>query len=164
MAFVSGQPWTEARQSPEMCLHILAAMRRKPALRNPKAPLIEPVETANCPWRDSVPMFPHPKCCDASLKFDVLKATATDLAKLLDIGQLTSREIVQTYLLQVNTHNREGLNLNALIDVGPEEQLLAYADMLDSERKAGHIRSRYHGIPIIVKASTAERSISSPIY
>ncbi|KAL7944871.1 amidase signature domain-containing protein [Trichoderma barbatum] len=59
------------------------------------------------------------------------------------------------FLNQVNKHNRNGLNLGALISVAPREQLLARAQFLDQERAAGKARSPLHGIPFIVKDAIA---------
>ncbi|KAK4081041.1 uncharacterized protein Triagg1_2573 [Trichoderma aggressivum f. europaeum] len=82
---------------------------------------------------------------------DVLKTTASDLKDMLNKGLITSRAIVQTYLGQIKRHNSQGMVLNALIDVAPEEVLLGFADVLDAERAAGNLRGDYHGIPIVLK-------------
>ncbi|PTB56126.1 hypothetical protein M431DRAFT_553023 [Trichoderma harzianum CBS 226.95] len=82
---------------------------------------------------------------------DVLKTTASDLKDMLNKGLITSRTIVETYLGQIKRHNSQGMVLNALIDIAPEESLLEFADILDAERAAGNLRGDYHGIPIVLK-------------
>ncbi|KAL7788771.1 putative amidase [Trichoderma afarasin] len=82
---------------------------------------------------------------------DLLKTTASDLKDMLSKRLITSRAIVQAYLCQIKRHNSQGMVLNALIDVAPEEALLGFADVLDAERAAGNLRGDYHGIPIVLK-------------
>ncbi|KAM6475991.1 putative amidase [Trichoderma sp. SZMC 28011] len=82
---------------------------------------------------------------------NVLKTTASDLKDMLSKGLITSRAIVKAYLGQIKRHNSQGMTLNALIDVAPEESLLGIADILDAERAAGNLRGDYHGIPIVLK-------------
>ncbi|KAL7951871.1 putative amidase [Trichoderma barbatum] len=84
-------------------------------------------------------------------EIDLLKTTATDLKDMLSKGLITSRAIVQVYVRQIRQHNSQGMLLNALIDVAPEEALLGFADVLDAERAAGNLRGHYHGIPIVLK-------------
>ena len=83
--------------------------------------------------------------------FDVLTATAVDLQERLELGTLTSVQIIEAYLSQITAHNHSGLKLNALICVAPEESVLAQARKLDEERKEGRVRGPLHGLPIIVK-------------
>ncbi|KAL0943053.1 glutamyl-tRNA amidotransferase subunit [Colletotrichum truncatum] len=77
-----------------------------------------------------------------------LTATALELQRRLETGSLTSVELTQLFLRQIKKHNK---SLNAVISICPEEIVLAKADELDRERQAGHVRSKLHGIPIIVK-------------
>lgn len=83
--------------------------------------------------------------------FDPLKATATGLAKLLDDGELTSVDIIETFLEQIEKHNHAGANINALLATAPRHILLSQAIQLDEERAAGKLRSAFHGLPIIIK-------------
>ncbi|KAH6631037.1 amidase signature domain-containing protein [Chaetomium sp. MPI-SDFR-AT-0129] len=73
------------------------------------------------------------------MPFDVLTATACDL------------HLVQAYLQQIRTHNKDGARLRAVISVVPEKQLLDTAAQLDRERGSGETRSPYHGIPFLAK-------------
>jgi len=84
-------------------------------------------------------------------KFDVLRATASQLRGLLEEGKVTSVDIVKTYLGQIARHNHDGLKLNAVINTAPESFLLEEAQALDVERRKSGPRSRLHGIPILLK-------------
>lgn len=87
--------------------------------------------------------------------FDVLTTTAVELQKSLENGELTSKQIIETYWMQIQRHNHAGLKLRALISTPPLEDLIAIAESLDQERASGRTRSRFHGIPIIVKVGSA---------
>lgn len=83
--------------------------------------------------------------------FNTLTTTALELQSQLRSGSLTSVEIVEVYLAQIEKHNHTGPKLNAIINVVPRDNLLARAKELDEERKEGKIRGPLHGLPIIVK-------------
>ena len=83
--------------------------------------------------------------------FDVLTTTATELQHSLKNGDLTSVQIVQSYLAQIEKHNHEGMNLRAVLALAPRDQLLARAAELDKERAKGRLRGPLHGVPILVK-------------
>lgn len=83
--------------------------------------------------------------------FNVLTATATELQERLASRTLTSVQIIETYLTQIEKHHHAGAHLNALISVAPRELALQRARMLDYERRDGQVRSWLHGIPIITK-------------
>lgn len=68
-------------------------------------------------------------------------------------GELTSVDVIDVYLKQIEKHNHNGLKLNGLISVAPREILLRKAARLDQERRNGDARSLLHGIPIVVKDS-----------
>ncbi len=86
-----------------------------------------------------------------SAKLDPVTATAVQLQQLLESGNLTSVEIVETYLEQIEKHNTNGLKLRALISVAPKKSVFAIAKRLDDERANGKVRGPLHGLPIIVK-------------
>ncbi|KAJ4862552.1 amidase domain-containing protein [Trichoderma breve] len=91
----------------------------------------------------------------ASKPFNLLTSTAHDIQQLFDCSELNAESLVKQVLDQINKHNRDGLNLGALISVAPRQQLLERAQFLDQERAAGKARSLLHGIPFIVKDSIA---------
>jgi amidase len=91
-------------------------------------------------------------CSDASLPdLDLLTITAFDLAEMLANQMVTSVEIVEAYLHEIEQHNRRGRQLRALISVAPRHELLRIAKRLDEERARGKVRGPLHGIPIVVK-------------
>jgi amidase len=61
-------------------------------------------------------------------------------------GQLTSRELVQQYLVRLATYEDR---LNAALYVNP--RALDEAEMLDRERASGKLRGPLHGIPVALK-------------
>jgi amidase len=89
--------------------------------------------------------------------FNVLTTTATELETLLHEGSLTSVQIIETYLAQIEKHNHAGAKLNAMITVAPRELVLKRAGELDRERKEETIRGSFHGLHIIVKVCEERR-------
>ncbi|OJD36083.1 amidase family protein [Diplodia corticola] len=92
---------------------------------------------------------------DAPFPFDTLTTTATHLSTLLRAQTLTSVELVDVYLAQIDRHNRKGRQLRAIISVAPRYHLFALARRLDDERRAGHTRGPLHGIPVVVQDNMA---------
>lgn len=70
-----------------------------------------------------------------------------DIAKALKNGEITSESLVTRYLDRISAVDGD---VNAWIHVLREEALKS-ARTLDSERKAGKLRSLLHGIPVAVK-------------
>jgi amidase len=85
------------------------------------------------------------------VKMSILTASALEIAHQLDAGSLSSVQVVEACLDQIERHNRAGLGLHAIISVAPRESVLAQAQTLDDERRRGSGRSRLHGVPIVVK-------------
>jgi len=84
-------------------------------------------------------------------EFDPLIVSAFDLSELMLAQAISSVEIVELYLHQIDQHNRRGRQLRALISVAPRHELLKIAKKLDDERLRGKVRGPLHGIPIVVK-------------
>jgi amidase len=83
--------------------------------------------------------------------FDPLTISAFDLSEMMNMQAISSVEIVELYLYQIEQHNRRGRQLRALISVAPKHELLKIAKKLDDERLRGKIRGPLHGIPIVLK-------------
>lgn len=81
----------------------------------------------------------------------IIGATATELQKHLESGNLTSVDIIETYLKHIEFHNHAGMKVNAIISTMPRDIALFKAQELDDERKNGKVRGPFHGIPLIVK-------------
>lgn len=83
--------------------------------------------------------------------FDPLTISAFELSELLNAQAITSVQIVQLYLREIELHNRRGRQLRALISVAPKHDILKIAKRLDEERARGKLRGPLHGIPIVLK-------------
>lgn len=79
-----------------------------------------------------------------------IEATFRDLQRLMANGELSSRQLTRAYLNRI-----ERLNplLHAVIETNPDA--LRIAERRDAERKLGQVRSRLHGIPILLKDNIA---------
>ena len=77
------------------------------------------------------------------------EATISDLQKALNLGGLTSVELVDRYLARIEAYDDNNAELNSIIRINPRARELAAK--LDKERQAKGPRSLLHGIPIIVK-------------
>src|ERR1041384_2355170 len=84
-----------------------------------------------------------------STTFNVLETTIADVHAAYRSGQLTARELVQTYLDRIEKYDKNGPTINTIITVNPEA--LAEADRLDAALKSSGFVGPLHGIPIIVK-------------
>jgi amidase len=79
-------------------------------------------------------------------KFTVVEATIREMQTAMQQGRITSKEIVQQYLIRIATYEDK---LNAIITVNPHA--LEEAEARDRERAQGKIRGPLHGIPIALK-------------
>lgn len=86
--------------------------------------------------------------------FDTLTTNAVDLQQLLSDGKVSSVEILEQYLAQVDRYNPK---LNAFISLAPRKNVLDAAKLLDKERQQGKLRGPLHGIPIVLKVSISTR-------
>ncbi len=75
--------------------------------------------------------------------------TVKELIKGLENYDFTSRDLVDYYLERIMKYDKNGPELNSIAEINPE--VYEIADSLDRERKAGKVRSRLHGIPIVIK-------------
>ncbi|MEM7101056.1 MAG: amidase [Pseudomonadota bacterium] len=78
----------------------------------------------------------------------ILERSVIELQALLGSGELSSQQLTQFYLDRINELDGTS-GLNAIQTVNPEA--LKEAQSLDRERSAGRVRSRLHGLPVIVK-------------
>jgi amidase len=87
----------------------------------------------------------------------VVEASIDDLQKAMQAGRLTSQQVAQQYLDRIQSIDKSGPAVNAIIEVNPDA--LAEAAKLDAERKARGPRGPLHGIPVLLKdnIATADR-------
>jgi amidase len=69
----------------------------------------------------------------------------------MDNGNLTSSELVAYYQKRIDTLDRCGPGLHAVLQLNPDAASIAAA--LDAERTGGTIRGRLHGIPVLLKGN-----------
>ena len=86
-------------------------------------------------------------------KADPAWASAKNVQQQFENGSLTSVDLVQHYLDEIERNNYQGYNLRAVIEVNPDA--LSIAAALDLERELGVVRSPLHGIPVLLKANIA---------
>jgi amidase len=84
-----------------------------------------------------------------SAAFSVLETTIDEIHSAYKSGQLTARQLVQTYLDRIDAYNKQGPAINAIISLNPAA--LEEADRLDAAFKAAGFVGPLHGIPIIIK-------------
>jgi len=78
---------------------------------------------------------------------------ATELARQLADGRISSERLVADCLQRIETIDRRGPRINSVIEVNPEARALARA--LDVERRAGGLRGPLHGLPVLLKDNIA---------
>ena len=83
------------------------------------------------------------------MSFDVLETTIADVHAAYRSGQLTCRQLVQSYLDRIENYDRQGPAINAIITINPAA--LKEAERLDAAFKAGGFVGPLHGVPIIMK-------------
>jgi amidase len=93
--------------------------------------------------------------------FELADLTVAELRAGLESGQYTARSLAEQYLARIDSVDRAGPTVNAVIERNPDA--LAIADALDAERRSGRVRGPLHGIPVLVKdnVDTADRMRTS---
>ncbi|WP_404399846.1 amidase [Idiomarina seosinensis] len=85
----------------------------------------------------------------SSTDFSYQQASVSELQQAMSDGELSAEQLVSYYLQRIEQHNTKGAELRAVITVN--EQALATARQLDTERAEGIIRGPLHGIPVLLK-------------
>ena len=80
------------------------------------------------------------------MDFALEETTVAELQLLMESGQLSAREVVESYLGRIEAVDGE---LRSVLENNPDA--LAIADELDAERAAGNVRGPLHGIPVAIK-------------
>jgi amidase len=85
------------------------------------------------------------------------ETTLADLERGFREGRFTSHAVTEWYLARINSLDKQGPSVNAIIELNPDA--MAIADAMDRERRTGHVRGPLHGIPLLVKDNldTADR-------
>jgi len=85
------------------------------------------------------------------------EATLADLERGFRENRFTARAVTESYLARIDSLDKKGPAVNAVIEINPDA--LPLADALDRERKAGRVRGPLHGVPVLIKDNldTADR-------
>lgn len=81
--------------------------------------------------------------------FELNEVTIDTLQQKMHSKEYTSRIITELYLKRIETIDKAGPKLNAVIQINPDA--LDIADAMDKERAGGKVRGPLHGIPVLIK-------------
>ncbi len=93
----------------------------------------------------------------AQQAIEVTEASIKDLQLALVKKELSSVQLVDSYLERIAAFDEQGPELNAIIAINPDARALAAA--LDAERVTTGPRSPLHGIPIILKDNYSTKDL-----
>ncbi len=93
--------------------------------------------------------------------FELEELTVAQLQDGMRTGQWTARSLAERYLARIESLDRAGPALGAILEPNPDA--LASADQMDAERRARGPRGPLHGIPVLIKDNidTADRMHTS---
>jgi amidase len=97
----------------------------------------------------------------ATPAFELEETGILDLQKRMNQGALTAVALTRLYLERIESIDRRGPTLNAVIEVNPDA--LDMASALDRERQAKGARGPLHGIPLLLKDNidTGDRMLTT---
>jgi amidase len=97
----------------------------------------------------------------AAKPFELDEVTIAELQAGMKSGKWTARIVAQKYLSRIESINRQGPAVNAIIELSPDALMIA--DALDNERKEKKVRGPLHGIPVLLKDNidTADRMMTT---
>ena len=85
----------------------------------------------------------------ATAPFQIVEATIDSIHSAFKSGQLTCRQLVQTYIDRIGALDKAGPAINSIIAVS--STALAEADCLDEAYRSSGPIGPLHGIPVILK-------------
>jgi Asp-tRNA(Asn)/Glu-tRNA(Gln) amidotransferase A subunit family amidase len=83
------------------------------------------------------------------MAFNIIEASIDDIHGAYKSGELTCRQLVQMYLERIETYDKKGPAINALITLNAKA--LHEADRLDNVFRTAGLSGPLHGIPVVVK-------------
>jgi amidase len=98
-------------------------------------------------------------CSGADLDFS--ESSIAELHDQMQRGEISSAELVDWYIERIETVDKAGPGLNAIIEINPDARRIAAA--LDKEWRSSGPRGPLHGIPVVLKANidTADQMYTS---
>jgi amidase len=89
--------------------------------------------------------------------FDLEEVSVAQLQARLQLGEETSRSLVEKYLRRIEALDKQGPALHHVLETNPDARQIA--GDLDAERKSKGPRGPLHGIPVLIKDNigTADR-------
>ena len=81
--------------------------------------------------------------------FNVEEKNILELTKALEDNLITSHDLVLIYLNRISSIDNGEVKYNSILEVNPDA--LSIAKVMDLERSTGKVRSKMHGIPVILK-------------
>ncbi|WP_458189077.1 amidase [Haladaptatus sp. NG-WS-4] len=91
--------------------------------------------------------------------FNLLEATVDDVHEAYESGELTCRELVESYLDRIEAYDENGPEINAIINVNPTAT--ERADELDEAFDDDGFVGPLHGIPFVVKDQVETADITT---
>ncbi|MDP3773194.1 MAG: amidase [Gemmatimonadales bacterium] len=85
--------------------------------------------------------------------FALEEVSVADLQQQMTAGRTTARRLVDQYAARIEWLDRRGPLLGHVLEINPDAREIA--DQMDQERRAGHVRSPMHGIPVLIKDNIA---------
>ena len=80
---------------------------------------------------------------------DLEEITIDEIQQAYENGTYTAVDLVKSYLHRIESIDKNGPNLNSIIQLNPDA--MSIAEELDKERAEGKIRGPMHGIPVVLK-------------
>jgi len=89
--------------------------------------------------------------------FPVVERSIAELREALEDGEVTSVDLVRSYLRRIEAYDRGGIRLNSVVEINPH--VLAEAEESDRRRRDGECRGPLEGIPFTAKDSYMVRGM-----
>ena len=86
---------------------------------------------------------------EATDDFELNEITISSLQQNFASGKYSSEQVTNLYLQRIETIDKTGPSLHAVIEINPDA--ISIAKAMDAERKAGKIRGPLHGVPVLIK-------------